>query len=43
MGRPTANPIAGNRLSGWSKVAVKTNPITHAIEAMRATTLDGWE
>ena len=32
-----------DRLSGWSKATVKTNPITYVMEAMRAMTLGGWE
>ena len=32
-----------DQLSGWSKVAVKNNPVTYVMEAMRAMTLSGWE
>lgn len=31
------------QLSGWFKVAVKINPVTYVMEAMRTMTLDGWE
>ncbi|MCH7737150.1 MAG: ABC transporter permease [Chloroflexi bacterium] len=32
-----------DQLTGWSKVAVKINPLTYVMEAMRAMALDGWE
>ncbi len=32
-----------DQLSGWFKVAVKINPVTYVMEAMRAMTLNGWE
>jgi ABC-2 type transport system permease protein len=32
-----------DQLSGWFKIAVKVNPVTYVMEAMRAMTLDGWE
>ena len=32
-----------DQLSGWFKIAVKINPVTYVMEAMRAMTLDGWE
>ena len=32
-----------DRLTGWFKVAVKLNPVTYVIEAMRAMTLEGWD
>ena len=32
-----------DQLSGWFKVAVKINPVTYVMEAMRAMTLEGWE
>ena len=30
-------------LSGWLKVAVKINPVTYVLEAMRAFVVEGWE
>ena len=32
-----------DQLTGWFKVAVKINPVTYVMEAMRAMTLDGWD
>jgi len=32
-----------DQLSGWFKVAVKINPVTYVMEAMRAMTLEGWD
>ena len=32
-----------DQLSGWSKVAVKTNPVTYVMEATRVMSLDGLE
>jgi ABC-2 type transport system permease protein len=32
-----------DHLSGWFKVAVKINPVTYVMEAMRAMTLEGWD
>ena len=32
-----------DKLSGWPKMAVKTNPVTYVMEAMRAMTLEGWD
>jgi ABC-2 type transport system permease protein len=32
-----------DQLSGWFKVAVKINPVTYVMEAMRAMVLEGWE
>ena len=32
-----------DQLSGWFKVAVKINPVTYVMEAMRAIVLEGWE
>ncbi|MDA1128965.1 MAG: ABC transporter permease [Chloroflexi bacterium] len=32
-----------DQLSGWFKVAVKINPVTYVMEAMRAMVLDGWD
>ena len=32
-----------DQLSGWFKVAVKINPVTYVMEAMRAMTIDGWD
>ena len=31
-----------DQLTGWSKVAIKTNPVTYVMEAMRAIVLEGW-
>ena len=32
-----------DQLTGWFKVAVKINPVTYVMEAMRAIVLEGWE
>ena len=32
-----------DQLTGWFKVAVKLNPVTYVIEAMRAMVIGGWE
>ncbi|MCH7737152.1 MAG: ABC transporter permease [Chloroflexi bacterium] len=32
-----------DQLSGWFKVAVKINPVTYVMEAMRAIVLEGWD
>ncbi len=32
-----------DQLTGWFKVAVKLNPVTYVMEAMRAMTLEGWD
>ena len=32
-----------DQLTGWFKVAVKLNPVTYVMEAMRAIVLEGWE
>jgi len=32
-----------DKLSGWPKMAVKTNPVPYVMEALRAMVLDGWE
>ena len=32
-----------DQLTGWFKVAVKMNPVTYVMEAMRAMTLEGWD
>ncbi|MDA0263454.1 MAG: ABC transporter permease [Chloroflexi bacterium] len=32
-----------DQLSGWFKVAVKINPVTYVMEAMRAIVVDGWD
>ena len=32
-----------DQFSGWFKVAVKTNPVTYVMEAMRAMVLEGGE
>ncbi len=32
-----------DQLSGWFKVAVKMNPVTYVMEAMRAIVLEGWD
>ena len=31
------------QLSGWFKVAVKLNPVTYVMEAMRAIVVEGWD
>ena len=31
------------QLTGWFKVAVKINPVTYVMEAMRAMVVSGWE
>ncbi|HCL25254.1 MAG: ABC transporter permease [SAR202 cluster bacterium] len=31
------------QLSGWFKVAVKINPVTYVMEAMRAIVVEGWD
>ena len=35
--------IPEDQLTGWFKVAVKINPVTYVMEAMRAIVLEGWE
>ena len=30
-------------LSGWFRIAVKANPVTYVLEAMRAIVVEGWE
>jgi len=32
-----------DQLTGWFKVAVRINPVTYVMEAMRAITLEGWD
>ena len=32
-----------DQLTGWFKVAVKINPVTYVMEAMRAIVLEGWD
>ena len=32
-----------DQLTGWSNVAVKINPVTYVMEAMRAMVLESWD